>query len=48
MLENVAYEEQNDCYRSQNITALIARGLLSERSIKRTWEKEEFAQDDGL
>jgi len=43
ILENVTYEEQHDCYRSQNITALITGGLLNERSIEGTWKKIEVA-----
>ena len=47
ILENVTYEEQHDCYSSQNITFLITGGLLNERSIKHTWKKREVAKHDG-
>ena len=47
ILENVTYEEQHDCYRSPNITALITGGLLNERSIKRKWKTREVAKHDG-
>ena len=48
MLVDVVCEEQHECCRSHNMTALITGGVLNKRSIKRTWRKREVAQYDGV